>query len=138
MSRADAGPVEIPQGPWPEHTYNLSRPGMRPMSGRPSSDWGRAHARQLRICASRSDGTNRTARARSGSTHASGSGRSRRNVDPIALTSGSGTKLNCAVGGASVICTARAFEMVVGSLFLLPVSGQRYLGALPARGWVNS
>ena len=57
-SRPDAGPVEMPQGPWPVAMNSPSTPGTRPSSGRPSAVTGRAQDRTPRIAASATAGTN--------------------------------------------------------------------------------
>jgi len=62
--RADAGPVVMPHGPWPEQRNSPSTHGTRPTSGRPSAARGRAQARVSRIGASATAGTKVAARAR--------------------------------------------------------------------------
>ena len=44
-SRADAGPVEMPHGPWPEQTNRLVNPATAPINGRRSNERGRAQTR---------------------------------------------------------------------------------------------
>ena len=74
-TRAVAGPVEMPHGPWPAATQSPSWPRSSPTSGRPSSDCGRGHARAPTTFARASAGTKRSPARRSGPAQAAGSGR---------------------------------------------------------------
>ena len=102
--RAEAGPSEIPQGPWPAATKTPSRPGARPSSGSPSADSGRAHARTGPIGVRASAGTNRAPRSRSRGASAAASGRAGRNVEPSADTAPAVTRLKS--GGGSPRATS--------------------------------
>src|SRR6185312_6657274 len=96
--RAEAGPVEIPQGPCPAATKSRPRPGMGPRSGRPSKHCGRAHARTE--TASPSAGTKARPRSSSAGTNASGSGSRSRKVEPSAPTPPTVVRLNSSGGAA--------------------------------------
>ena len=99
-SRDEAGPVEMPHAPWPAQTYRPGTSGTVPISGRPSNDNGRAHARTRRGDASSSAGTKRTACFRIRGARAIGSGSPVINVEPTLTSSAVVTRLNNSSGGS--------------------------------------
>src|SRR5687768_13660289 len=83
---AEAGPAEMPHGPWPAQTNRPSTPGIGPTIGRPSKDAGRAQARTLSGRAPRRRGTNVAACSSTAGARACASGSCSRNVEPTLLT----------------------------------------------------
>src|SRR5918999_9372 len=100
-SRAVAGPVEIPQGPWPAAIQRLSIPPAGPTSGRPSSDCGRAQARAPSTRARESAGTNGSPARRSCPAQVGASGSSARKVEPTETEPLAATMLKIDSGGAA-------------------------------------